>query len=183
MRSWFFVVTLLVVGCSKPEAQQQTVATGRPTPTDPSPAPQTAPMPVTKVEVTKVEGSEIGVGRDPFAAPAMAPSPPPSGDTVKRKARKYSLDDLRLVGVVTGGDTRAMLLDPRGKGWMVTRGDHVGRSETVGEGLTGWRVERIRDSEVVFSREDPTRTDRPAETRTLALHTGRAASDSLEMDD
>jgi type IV pilus assembly protein PilP len=177
MRSWFFIVTLLAAGCSKPEAQQ-TVAAGRPIPTDPSPAPQTAPMPV-----TKVEGSEIGFGRDPFAAPAMAPSPPPPGDTVKRKARKYSLDDLRLVGVVTGGDTRAMLLDPRGKGWMVTRGDHVGRSETVGAGLTGWRVARIRDSEVVFSREDPTLTDRPAETRTLALHTGGAVLESLEMDD
>ena len=46
-----------------------------------------------------------------------------------------------------------------------------------------WRVDRIRDSEVVFSRGDPTRTDRPAETRTLALHTGKTARDSFEMDD
>jgi hypothetical protein len=165
---------LAVVGCSR-----ETAAPPAPPPVAATPvvaAPNGAPVTVT------IEPSAVGAGRDPFQPGELTAAPPPPKDTVARKARKYALDELRLVAVVTGGDTRAMLLDPHGKGWVVTRGDHVGRSEAVGEGRTGWRVERIRDAEVVFAREDPTRRDRPPETRTLALHAG-APTEPLEMDD
>jgi type IV pilus assembly protein PilP len=90
---------------------------------------------------------------------------------------QYSLDELKLVAIVTGGDyPRAMLLDPTGKGWVVKRGDYVGRPDTVHTGGTNgtdyqlnWRVDRVRDGDLVLSREDRA-SNAPAATRVIPLH-------------
>lgn len=90
---------------------------------------------------------------------------------------QYSLDELKLVAIVTSGDyPRAMLLDPTGKGWVVKRGDYVGRPETVHTGGTNgtdyqlnWRVDRVRDGDIVLSREDRALNAPPA-TRIIPLH-------------
>jgi type IV pilus assembly protein PilP len=93
------------------------------------------------------------------------------------KARRFSLEELRLVAIVTGDDSpRAMLVDPRGKGWVVGRGDHVGRSEGSAC-LAAWRVDRIRESDVVLVCEHPTGGEGAPETRSLALRADVAPPD------
>ncbi len=90
---------------------------------------------------------------------------------------RVPLDDLKLVGIVTGGaENRAMLVAPGGVGWIVHRGQFVGRSEVVrgtgpraAEYELNWRVERIRDGDVVFVREDPAHSDVPPATRIVPL--------------
>ena len=116
---------------------------------------------------TLVEGPS---SRDPFRAFAATPAPPPE-DTRPRKARRVSVDQLKLVALVTHTATpRAMLVDPAGKGYIVTRGELVGRPEPSGDGerFASFRVDRIRDGDVVLVREDPT-SPGAASTRVLAL--------------
>ncbi len=92
---------------------------------------------------------------------------------------QYSLDELKLVAIVTGGDyPRAMLIDPTGKGWVIKRGDYVGRPDIVHTGGANgtdyplnWRVDRIRNGDVVMNREDRASNGvAPAATRVLQLH-------------
>jgi type IV pilus assembly protein PilP len=90
---------------------------------------------------------------------------------------QYSLDELKLVGIVQRANpAMAMLVDPSGKGHTITRGQFVGRPEVVqGSGQRGasyelnWRVERIREGDVVFVREDPANPDVPSATKVIAL--------------
>lgn len=88
----------------------------------------------------------------------------------------YSLDDLKLVGLVTGiRPARAMLLDPSKTGHVIHEGQFVGRAEVVQSGTSGtdyeinWRVDRIRDADVVLVREDPANPDVPTATRVIQL--------------
>ena len=118
--------------------------------------------------------------RDPFAQPILPTTAPPPSD-LARKAKKYSVDQLRLVGIVGGEEqARAMFVDPRGKGWIVERGDRVGRAELRVDHFTGWRVDRIRHDDVVLVREDAAHAEQSAETRVLALHT---SPEPLDIDD
>lgn len=104
--------------------------------------------------------------RDPFRAEPTA-TPPPLRDTRARKSGRFSVDQLRLVGLATGtAEPRAVLLDPRGRGWIVGVGDLVGLPEAAGERLVSWQVDRIRGGEVVLLREDLGGT---AATKVLAL--------------
>jgi len=90
---------------------------------------------------------------------------------------QYAIDELKLVAIVQSGDyPRAMLLDPTGTGWVVKRGDYLGRPDTVHTGGTNgtdyqlnWRVERVRDGDIVLSREDRALNAPPA-TRIIPLH-------------
>jgi type IV pilus assembly protein PilP len=90
---------------------------------------------------------------------------------------QYSIDELKLAGIVTGiNPPRAMLVDPGGKGHVVLRGQFVGRPETVqapGQASVAyevnWRVDRIREGDIVLVREDPTNPDVPTATRVIAL--------------
>jgi type IV pilus assembly protein PilP len=91
---------------------------------------------------------------------------------------QYSIDELKLVAIVTGGEyPRAMLVDPTTKGWVVKRGDFVGRPDIVHTGGTNgtdyqlnWRVDRIRDGDVVLIREDPAQPGIAPATRVIPLH-------------
>src|SRR5439155_22819040 len=91
---------------------------------------------------------------------------------------QYGVDELKLVAIVQGAEyPRAMFVDPRGKGWVLKRGDFVGRAETVHTGGTNgsdyqvnWRVDRVRDSDVVMIREDPARPNIAPTTRVIPLH-------------
>jgi type IV pilus assembly protein PilP len=89
---------------------------------------------------------------------------------------RYALDELKLVGVVTRAPARALLTDPTGLGWVAKVGDFVGKAEVVHSGgptgvdvAVNWRVDRIRESDVVFIREDPSHPEIPPTTRVIAL--------------
>lgn len=89
---------------------------------------------------------------------------------------QYALDELKLVGIVTRiQPERALVVDPTGKGHILQRGQFVGRSEIVQGGTSGadyeinWRVERIREGDVVLVRDDPSNPDVPSATRIIPL--------------
>jgi type IV pilus assembly protein PilP len=133
-----------------------------------------------RLELTEGDFTAGDQNRDPFRAYAELFVASPTKKTSQQKvvADHYALDELKLVAVVTGHTApRAMFVDPTGKGHLVTRGEFVGRSEsirtTAERGLqsyeASWRVDRIREGDVVFIREDPERPNVPAATRVIAL--------------
>ena len=91
------------------------------------------------------------------------------------------VEEMRLIAIVGGvAQPKAMLVDPMGVGHVVERGDYVGRPKVVQ--ATGsvsmtlnWRVDRIRDGEIVLTQLDPTDPTRPALTRVMPLHETVAA--------
>jgi type IV pilus assembly protein PilP len=91
---------------------------------------------------------------------------------------RYALDELHLVGIVLGAPSRALLTDPGGLGWVAKVGDFVGKSELVHAGgptgtdvAVNWRIDRIRDGDIVFIREDPSHPEIPPTTRVVSLRT------------
>ena len=72
-------------------------------------------------------------------------------------------------------------MDPTGRGWIVIKGQFLGRPEIVHAGGQGgvdyelnWRVDRIRDGDIVLVREDPAHSDVQAATRVIPLRTETA---------
>lgn len=142
-------------------------------------------LPATRVALSEVGESEFvetDRTRDPFRSYA--------GNFVEAARRldqnqrkvtlaEYSIDELKPIGIVMAGDyPRAMLLDPNGKGWVVKKGDYVGRPEVVHLGGPGgsdyqvnWRVDRIRDGDIVLLREDPAQPAAAPLTRVIPLRT------------
>ncbi len=118
--------------------------------------------------------------RDPFRSYARTFMETGRKPTANQRAvvlGQYSIDELRLVAIVTGGDyPRAMLIDPHGKGWVIKRGDFLGRPDIVHTGGTNgtdyqlnWRVDRVRDGDVVLLREDPAQPGIPPATRVIPI--------------
>ncbi len=89
-----------------------------------------------------------------------------------------TIDQMKVIAIVTRlPRPRAMIVDPTGVGHVVRRGDYLGRAEVVRTGgsdgiavTLNWRVERIRDGEVVLVREDPTSPQQEPLRRVLPLH-------------
>ncbi len=100
----------------------------------------------------------------------------PSTRQISAIASNYALDELKLVAIVSSGaQPRAMFVDPQGMGHIVTVGQRLGRSELVrATGVNGpeydvnWKVDRIRDGDVVFVR-DTTSGNVPTSSRVVAL--------------
>jgi len=89
-----------------------------------------------------------------------------------------SIEQMRLMAIISGvARPRAMLVDPSSVGHVVARGDFIGRPEVVQTGgvdsaplQLNWRVDRIRASEVVLTREDPTAPGRVPLSRVIPLY-------------
>jgi type IV pilus assembly protein PilP len=138
--------------------------------------------PAPKMEFTENDFIENDRDRDPFRSYAslfIEKSQHKIPNQLNVILPQYSLDELKLVAIVTGGEyPRAMLLDPRGKGWVVKRGDYVGKPDTVHTGgpngtdyQLNWRVDRVRDGDVVLNREDRASNGlAPSATRIIPLH-------------
>lgn len=137
---------------------------------------------------TRIEASQIGESefvetertRDPFrsyASKFLEASRRPERNERKITLGEYSVDELKPIGIVMASDyPRAMLLDPNGKGWVVKKGDYVGRPEVVHLGGPGgtdyqvnWRVDRIRDGDIVLIREDPAQPGAAPLTKVIPL--------------
>jgi len=92
-----------------------------------------------------------------------------------------AVEEMRLIALVTGtARPKAMLLDPAGVGHVVERGDYLGRPKLIQ--ATGnvsmtinWRVDRIRENEVVLTQQDPADPSRVALTKILPLNEEVAA--------
>lgn len=92
---------------------------------------------------------------------------------------QYPIDELKLIGIISGiNPARAMFLDPAGVGHVVTRGQFIGRANVVqpGGGVgaayeVNWRVDRIRDGDVVLVQDDPSNPEIPSSTRVIPLRT------------
>ncbi len=134
-----------------------------------------------KVVFREEDFVETEMSRDPFRSFIKTfADEDKSGAKTQREVllEEYSIDDLDLVGIVTGtAEHRAMVLDPHGTGWIIRRGQFIGKAELVrGSGASSasyelnWRVDRIRDGDVVLVREDPAHSDIPPATRVIALH-------------
>ncbi|HKQ68608.1 MAG TPA: pilus assembly protein PilP [Polyangiaceae bacterium] len=135
---------------------------------------------VPKVEFHEDDFAETEKSRDPFHSFAMAFSEQ-SKTRIKSQRQvlldHFAIDDLKLIGLVTRTDTpRAMLVDPSGRGWVVIKGQFIGRPEIVHTGGPGgvdyelnWRVDRIREGDLVLVREDPAHADVAPVTRVIAL--------------
>ncbi|MBK9266871.1 MAG: pilus assembly protein PilP [Polyangiaceae bacterium] len=89
---------------------------------------------------------------------------------------RYALDELKLSGVITRAEARALFIDPNNVGWVVRTGDYVGKPEIVRAGGAAgidiaihWRVDRIREGDVVFVREDPAHPEIAPVTRVIPL--------------
>jgi type IV pilus assembly protein PilP len=141
-----------------------------------------APAPVARVDFAENDFVESDRNRDPFRT-YIATFAPPESKRVAQNQRavllpQFSIDELKLIAIVTGGDfPRAMMLDPAGKGWVLKRGDFVGRPEIVHIGgangadyQLNWRVDKVRDGDIVFLREDPAQPGIPPATRVVTLH-------------
>jgi len=180
-------VGALAVGCAAETTTStaSSASAARPPPpgvsgaAKPGEAPKAALPPV--VEFQETDFSESERSRDPFRSFAKAFA---EESRAKIKSQRevvldqYSLDELKLVGIVTRvRPERALIIDPTGKGHIVTRGQFVGRAEIVQGGASGadyeinWRVERIRDGDIVLVRDDPKNPDVPSATRIIALRT------------
>jgi type IV pilus assembly protein PilP len=150
----------------------------------PAPPPSNLPpLPLRTFEES--DFAESDKSRDPFRSyENLFVKQAKTRSTLQRQVlvERYALDELHLTGIVTRGSARALLVDPTGLGWIVQTGDYVGKAEIVRSGgasgvdvAVNWRVDRIRDSDVVFVREDPSRPEIPPTTRVIAL---RAAEDT-----
>ncbi len=177
---------LAIVGCT-PDKVLEAANTGSTTPTatataSAAPTANLAPPPVAKVEFAENDFVESDRNRDPFRSFAAIFAPEPTKKLTGRQLAvilpQYSIDELKLVAIVTGGEyPRAMVVDPNGKGWVLKRGDWVGRPEIVHTGgangadyQLNWRVDKVRDGDVVFSREDPANPAVPPASRVISLH-------------
>ena len=117
--------------------------------------------------------------RDPFRSFLVQhPTAPEPQNQRKVELAQYSIDELKLIAIVQGSDQpRAMFTDPSGKGTVVYKGTYICRPEVVHVGGTNgpeyqlnWRVDRIRDTDVVLIRYDPTNGAIPPATRVVPLH-------------
>lgn len=133
-----------------------------------------------RVPIDEADFTESERSRDPFRSYARAFAQETKGRVRSQREvvlPEYALDELKLIGIVTRlQPAKAMLLDPTGKGHVIQRGQFVGRADVVqGGGRAGntyevnWRVDRIRDGDVVLVREDPTNPDVPTVTRVISL--------------
>jgi type IV pilus assembly protein PilP len=131
-------------------------------------------------EYTENDFVESDRNRDPFRSFIVQSQAVNKTALNQRKVElaQYSIDELKLVAIVLGADQpRAMFVDPSGKGTVVYRGTFVCRPEVVHIGGSNgpeyqlnWRVDRIRDGDVVLIREDPAQPAIPAATRVVPLH-------------
>lgn len=92
------------------------------------------------------------------------------------------VEEMKLIAIISGlARAKAMLTDTKSVGYVVQRGDYIGRPkvfQTTGSvSVTlNWRVDRIRDNEVVLIRQDPSDPGRPPLSRIITLRDELAAA-------
>ena len=171
----------LAIACGTP------TSTSQPTPPPPvrvapaaSAVPAGLPPELKGPDYTENDFVESDRNRDPFRSFLVQQQPANKEALNQRKVElaQYSIDELKLIAIVQGSDqARAMFLDPTGKGTVVYKGTFICRPEVghIGgsngpEYQLNWRVDRIREGDVVLIREDPAQPAIPPATRVIPLH-------------
>jgi type IV pilus assembly protein PilP len=169
----------LAVACGEAKVNQSTAPPVRTAPVASASATGLPPE-LKGPEYTENDFVESDRNRDPFRSFLVQNQPVNRQALNQRKVElaQYSIDELKLVAIVQGGDKpRAMFVDPTGKGTVVYKGTFVCRPEVVHIGGSNgpeyqlnWRIDRIRDTDVVLIREDPAQPTIPPATRVIPLH-------------
>lgn len=176
-RSAVLWAALVCLACEE-EVVQGTAPPPQPAPSASAAAAVSEP-PGAKFDITESEFTESERSRDPFRAYADRFLEEAKGKGRSQREvvlSQYAIDELKLIGIVTRvNPAKAMLVDPNGKGFVVHRGQFVGRADVVTAARGGatyeinWRVDRIRDGDIVLVREDPANPDVPTATRVIPL--------------
>jgi len=105
---------------------------------------------VRKRQLGNEDFQEGEANRDPFRSflSTFAVQPTVVGKQHKIIMEKFTLDELKLVGIVSGDGVspRAMFVDPGGLGVSVVRGDHVSKADAL--------ITRIAPDRVFFQMEE-----------------------------
>jgi type IV pilus assembly protein PilP len=160
-------------------AKPAAAAAAKPGASAKAPAASEQPPPP-KFQIVEAEFTESERSRDPFRTFLSLFKEESKGAAKSQREvvlSQFGIDELKLIGIVTRAEpAKAMLVDPRGTGHVVQRGQFVGRADIVqAAGRTGasyeinWRVDRIRAGDIVLIREDPTNPDVPSATRVIPL--------------
>ncbi len=141
-------------------------------------------------EFSEQDFTETEQSRDPFRPFASLFVTQAKSRTTTIKSvliEKHALDELRLAAIISGADARALLMDPAGLGWIAKVGDYLGKSEVVSAGgpsgteiAMHWRIDRIREADIVLIREDAGHPEIPPATRIIALRPQEAAEQPKE---
>lgn len=145
-----------------------------------STAPSTSTS-VTAQPYTESDFTESDSSRDPFRSFDKTLAPANTVVTRPQYAvalERFSIEELRLIAIATTPQgTKAMFVDPKGKGWTVQRGTHIGRGELLKvsnnqnpTALVHWRIDRIRPNEVVLVKQDPMHPEIPPTYKEIPLH-------------
>lgn len=175
------LLSLSALGCGKEQISQSTAKPAASASAGPAgSAALGADGGMPKADFQEAEFGESERSRDPFR-PFTTMFVEEARSRVKSQREvvldQYAIDELKLVGIVTRiQPAKAMLVDPTGKGHVVQRGQFVGRPEVVqASGSSSasyeinWRVDRIRDGDIVLVREDPSNPDVPSATKVIPL--------------
>jgi type IV pilus assembly protein PilP len=175
----------LISGCTSERTANDLGSNGKapvgvapaPMPPNPNQTSTAAPVPsdlppLPSLALNPDSFKESPTNRDPFRR-FKPPTPPIIPSTRDVLAVDYSIDQLTVKGLASG---EALIDDPSGFGWIVKVGDYVGKAESIRlssatSGVpTNWRVDSIRENDVVFVRENPLEgASAPPTTKTLAL--------------
>jgi type IV pilus assembly protein PilP len=121
--------------------------------------------------------------RDPFRSYTAAfKAKGPEGNPQRRVIMPTTaVEEMRLIAIVTGMPRpKAMLVDTGGVGYVVQPGDFIGRPKVIQASgsvamMLNWRVDRIRENEVVITQQDPGDPTRTALTKIIPLREEVAA--------
>ena len=144
LRTAMASATLLALAACSPDKVINTMNQGpQPTATATAAAAPDAGVanlaPIGKMDFAENDFVESDRNRDPFRSYVSTFAGEASKHVAKNQRavvlEQYSIDELKLVAIVTGSAyPRAMVVDPNGKGWVIKRGDFVGRPEIVHTG-------------------------------------------------
>lgn len=146
-----------------------------------SAAPQAAPAEVdTKLVLKDDDFVESERNRDPFRSYSLTPGASAGAEPMVDPQRPVvmpttAVEEMKLIAVVLGlPRPKAMLTDGGGVGHVVQRGDYLGKAKLLQATgsvpmLLNWRVDRIRENEVVLTRQDPTDASHTPMSRIISM--------------
>jgi type IV pilus assembly protein PilP len=165
---------LVYLGCDDgPPPPQPKAAPAKPAAPPPKPAAATPEQAeVAEPELTEHDFIERVDNRDPFRSfvvQSKGPRQPVRLDQRKVLMKRFALDELKLVAVVTGPNVRplAMFTDPTGLGVSVKRGDYISKGMS--------RIKQILDDKVIVEIEERSEDEKTRSERVIDMHSERGS--------